>query len=84
MLYHSLAQILPALECLLIGGLIGLRIKDVGAGKMGSVRLGDHWPAHYFGDGELFEELCVWAGLGDAMVSVDAMKEVGLFVVVWR
>ena len=82
-LYHSFAQILPALKGLLIGGLISLRIEDVGAGKVWPVRLGDHRPSHYFGDGELFEELCVWTGLGDAMISVNALKEIGLFVIVW-
>ena len=49
---------------------------------MGTEFLGDDGPPHEFGDGEEFEELGFWRDEGVAGVGVDAVEEVGLFVVV--
>ena len=46
--------------------------------------LGDDGPAHEFGDGEEFEELGFGWDEGVAGVGLDAVEEVGLFVVVGR
>lgn len=49
---------------------------------MGAKPLGNDGPTHEFGDGEGFEKLLLVGHEGVAGVGIDAMKEVGLFVVV--
>lgn len=48
---------------------------------MGAKSLGDDGPAHEFRDGEGFEELLLVGDEGVAGVGVDAVEEVGLFIV---
>jgi len=49
---------------------------------VGTELFGDDGPAHEFGDGEEFEELLFEGYEGIARIRVDAVKQVGLFVVV--
>ena len=56
--------------------------KDVGGAEVGAKFLGDDGPTHEFGYGEEFEELLFEGDEGVAGVRVDAVEEVGLFVVV--
>ena len=76
----ALPEILPSLMCLLIGTLGA--IEYISAGKVGTEHLGDFGPSHEFVDGEEFEELGFQGHLSVAGVSLDAVQEVGLFVVV--
>ena len=56
--------------------------EDVGGAEMGAEALGDDGPAHQLGDGEGFEQLLLVGDEGVARIGVDAVEEVGLFVVV--
>lgn len=58
--------------------------EDVGGAEVGAKFLGDDGPTHEFGDCEKFEELGFGGDEGVAGVGVDAVEEVGLFVVVGR
>lgn len=64
----------------IIGG--GGGVEDVGGAKVRAVLLGDDGPAHEFRDGEELEEGGFSRDEGVAAVEVDAVEEVGLFVVV--
>jgi len=65
-------------------GVVGGRggVEYVGGAEVRTVFLGDNGPAHKFGDGEEFEEGGFGGDEGVAAVEVDAVEEVGLFVVV--
>lgn len=49
---------------------------------MGAKTLGDNGPAHQLRDGEDLEELLLMGNEGIASLGVDAVEEVGLFVIV--
>lgn len=49
---------------------------------MGAKSLGNDGPTHKFRDGESFEQLLLAGDEGVAGVRIDAVEEVGLFVVV--
>ena len=49
---------------------------------MGAKFFGDYGPTHEFRDGEEFEELLFQGHEGVAGVGVDAVQEVGLFIIV--
>ena len=82
----AFAEVLPALVGFGVGGVGGGggggRVEDVGGAEVGAEFLGDDGPAHEFGDGEEFEELGFRGDEAVAGVGVDAVQEVGLFVVV--
>ena len=63
-----------------LGG--GGGVEDVGGAEVRAVSLVDHGPAHEFGYSEEFEECCFGGDEGVAAIEVDAVEEVGLFVVV--
>ncbi len=77
----ALAEILPACLGLGVFGVFGGG-EDVGGAEVGAEAVGDDGPAHDFGDGEGFEEFFFYGDEGVADVGVDAVEEVGLFVVV--
>lgn len=77
----ALAEVLPALVGLGVG-VGGGGVEDVGGAEVGAEFLGHDGPAHEFGDGEEFEELGFRRDQAVARVGVDAVQEVGLFVVV--
>ena len=56
--------------------------EDICGAEVRAEALGDDGPAHELGDGEGFEEFFLFGDLGVAGVGVDAVEEVGLFVVV--
>lgn len=56
--------------------------ENVGSAEMRAEFFGDDGPAHEFGDGEEFKELGFGGDEGVAGVGLDAVEEVGLFVVV--
>ena len=83
MLDNALAEVEPAGVSFGIGGFIGgSRGEDVGGAEVGAEFFSDDGPAHEFGDGEEFEELLFGGSEGVAGVGVNAVEEVGLFVVV--
>ena len=49
---------------------------------MGAKALGNNGPAHQFGDGEGFQKLLLIRDEGVAGIGVDAVEEIGLFIVV--
>ena len=49
---------------------------------MGAKALGDNGPAHQFRDGEGFQKLLLVRDKGVAGIGVDAVEEIGLFIVV--
>jgi hypothetical protein len=63
--------------------LAGPCIEDVGAAEVGTEYSGDFWPSHELVDGEESQELCIERDLRVTRVFVDAVEEVGLFVIVW-
>ena len=79
---HSLAEVLPALVGLVVAACAGLGVKDVGAAEVRAELLCYHGPAHQFVDGKEAEQAGFNWNLGVAGFGVDAMEEVGLFVVV--
>lgn len=78
-----LSEILPSLGCFLVTRLMWLGVEDIGAAKMWSELLRYHRPPHDFVDGEEFEKLGFKSDLGVARFFLDAVEEIGLFVVVW-
>jgi hypothetical protein len=78
----TLTEILPSLVCLLICGLTRSNIEDIRAAEMRTKELRDFWPSHEFVNGEELEELGIEWYLGISGISVYAVEEVGLFVVV--
>ena len=82
MLNDSLAKILPSFVGLRVGRLSGSSIKDIGAAEVRAEELRNFWPSHKFMDGEEFEELGVKGNLLNTGVFVDAVEEVGLFVII--
>ena len=81
-LNDTLAEILPSLVGLLICGLTRSNIEDIGAAEMRTKELRNFWPSHEFVDGEELEELGIKWYLGISGIFVNAVEEVGLFVVV--
>ena len=81
MLDNALAEVLPALVGFGVG-FGGGGVEDVGGAEVGPKFLGDDGPAHQFRDGEEFDELGFGWNEAVAGVGVDAVEEVGLFVVV--
>jgi hypothetical protein len=85
MLNDSLSQILPSLKRLRVavrcGGSLG-RGKDIGGAEVRAEVLRDFGPAHELVHGEELEKLGVKGDLCVAAVFMDAVEEVGLFVVV--
>jgi hypothetical protein len=55
----ALAKILPPLVCLLVIGLVGLDVEDIGVAKVRAKLLGNLWPSHEFVDGEEAQKLGV-------------------------
>ena len=49
---------------------------------MGAKALGNNGPAHQFRDGEGFQKLLLIRDEGVAGIGVDAVEEIGLFIVV--
>ena len=49
---------------------------------MGAKALGNNGPAHQFRDGEGFQKLLLVRNKGVAGIGVDAVEEIGLFIVV--
>jgi hypothetical protein len=82
MLDDTLAEILPSLVSLLICRLTRSNIEDICAAEMRTKELRNFWPSHEFVNGEELEELGIEWYLGISGISVNAMEEVGLFVVV--
>jgi hypothetical protein len=82
MLDDTLAEILPSLVSLLICRLTRSNIKNICAAEMRTKELRNFWPSHEFVNGEELEELGIEWYLGISGISVNAMEEVGLFVVV--
>ena len=80
---NSLAKILPSLERLLVTRLVRFGVKDVCAAQVRPKFLCYHGPTHDFMNGEELEKLGFEGYLGIARISLNPMKEVGLFVVVW-
>ena len=78
----TLAEIFPSLVCLLICRLTWSNIEDICAAEMRTKELGDFWPSHKFVNGEELKKLGIEWYLGISGISVNAMEEVGLFVVV--
>ena len=77
----AVAEILPAgvgFGVLVVGG----GGEDVGGAEVGAELFGDDGPAHEFGDGEEFEKTGFGGDLGIPGVEVDAVEQIGLFVVV--
>lgn len=56
--------------------------EDVGRAKVSAKSLGNDGPSHEFRNGECLEELLLARDEGVAGVGVDAVEEIGLFVVV--
>ena len=56
--------------------------EDVSRTKMGAKTLGNNGPAHQFRDGEGFQKLLLIRDEGVAGIEVDAVEEIGLFIVV--
>ena len=56
--------------------------EDISRAKVSAKSLGNDRPSHEFGNGECLEELLLIGDEGVAGVGVDAMEEIGLFVVV--
>ena len=83
-LNDPLAEILPAGVGFWVFLVRGCRRggEDVGVEQVGAEELGNDGPAHEFGDREGFEQLLLAGDEGVASVGVDAMEEIGLFVVV--
>ena len=81
MFNDALSKILPSCVSLGVFRILGRRENVCGA-EMGPEALGDDGPAHEFGDGEGLEEFFLFGDFGVAGVGVDAVEEVGLFVVV--
>ena len=81
MLDDAFSEILPAGESFRVGWVWGGG-KDVRGTEVRAETLGDDGPAHEFRDGEGFEEGLFFGDEGVAGVGVDAVEEVGLFVVV--
>ena len=77
----ALAEILPAgLSFGVV--LVGFGGEDIGGAEVRAETLGDDGPAHELGNGEGFDEVFFFGDEGVAGVVVDAVEEVGLFVVV--
>ena len=57
--------------------------EDVSAAKVRTIFLRDNGPSHKFRDGEEFEELGFSRDEVVTGIEVNAVKEVGLFVIVW-
>lgn len=79
---NALAQVLPPLVGLFICRLSGLSVKDVGAAQMRAESLGDFGPSHQLVNCKEPEKLSILRNLRVSGVSVYALKEVVLFVVV--
>lgn len=80
---NAFAQILPAGACFRINGSRGGR-ENVSGTEVRTEFFGDDGPPHEFGYGEEFEELGLWGNESVAGISMDAVEEVGLLVVVRR
>jgi len=80
MLDYTLPQILPAGERFRVLFVRG-GVEDVCGAEVGAEALGDDGPAHEFGDGEGFDEVALLGDERIAGVGVDAVEEVGLFIV---
>jgi hypothetical protein len=78
----ALAEILPSLVSFLICRLTRSNIEDICAAEMRTEELRDFWPSHEFVNGEELEKLGIEWYLGISGISVNAVEEVGLFVVV--
>ena len=79
-LNDSLSKILPAgvsFRVVLVWG----GGEDVGGAEVTAEALGDDGPAHEFRDGKGFNKFFFFGDEGVAGVRVDAVEEVGLFVV---
>ena len=82
MLNNPLPEILPALMRLGVGIGGWLGGEDIGSTERRAVLFGDEGPAHEFWHCEKLEEGGFFGDEGVAGVGVDAVEEIGLFVVV--
>ena len=82
-LNDTLSEIFPSLIGLLVCRLIWSNIEDIGSAEVWTKDLSNFRPPHEFVDCEELEELGIESYLGVSGVSVNAMEEVGLFVVIW-
>lgn len=81
MLDDAFSEILPSGMGFWILLFFGGR-EDVRGAEMGAETLGDDGPTHELRDGEELEELAFVGDKGVPGVGMDAMEEIGLFVVV--
>lgn len=84
MLDNSFAQVLPSLVCLLIIRVTRLRIEHISLRKVRSKLLGNHGPSHELWNGEEFDQLRIFGDHSVPRIALNAVYEVGLFVVVGR
>ena len=69
--------------CFRVSGIIGGR-ENIGGIEVRAELFGDDGPPHEFGNSEEFEELSFGGDESVAGIGMDAVEEVGLFVVVRR
>lgn len=82
MLDDSFAEVFPPLEGLVVFGLVGLRVEDVGAAEVRPECFGDVGPSHQLMDCELFQELGFHWHERVAAILLYPVEKIGLFVVV--
>ena len=79
----TLAEVAPAgVGFGIVGGNGGRGGEDIGGAEVRAEFLRHDRPAHEFGDGEEFEELGFGGNEAVAAVGLDAVEEIGLFVIV--
>lgn len=78
----TLPEILPSLVGLLIRRLAGLGVEDIGAGKVRTKFLSNLGPSHQLVDGEQSKKLGIEGDLRVASITVYAVEEIVLLVVV--
>lgn len=81
MLNHALAEVEPALVGFRVLG-VGLCGEDIGLAEVWTIVLGDGRPAHQLVHGEEFQEGGIGRDLLVARIAVNAVKEIGLFIIV--
>jgi hypothetical protein len=67
---------------LVLGGLLGLGVEDVGVAQVRAELLGDHGPAHQLGDGKELHQTGFLGDLRQSRVLLDAVQEIRLLIIV--
>jgi hypothetical protein len=79
----SFAEVFPTLKGMTVARLVRFGVEDVGTAEVWAEGFCDVGPSHEFGNCELFQELSFHGHERVAAVFLNAVEEIGLFIVVW-